>query len=391
MVEPRDILLTAFEPSGDALAAGLIAQLRLQRPQMKIWALGGPKMAAAGAELIETTTEHPVMLAGALGQAWAHRQRLKRLERWLASHPLAALVPTDSPAANWSICKLVRKRQPQARIVHLAAPQIWAWASWRIHKLRRLTDHVLCLLPFEPPWLGERGVVGTFVGHPIFEHGDPPPTLPAGSSIQGDLILALLPGSRRGELHKNWPTMLQAFVQLRRKYPQLAGYVAAVNRPARQWLTEASQGQEAGLHILEGRTDEIISRADVVLAVSGTVTLQVAWHRKPMAAMYNVSRLMWNLLGRWLVSARTFALPNIIAAADGRERLVREFIPHFGAVAPIVAELDRLLSDPAARAAQRARLEEVCVHFQDRPFGQLAAAKLLEVVEGRESSPKAGG
>ena len=165
----RDILFTAFEPSGDALAAPMITRLLEQHPGLRVWALGGPKMLAAGADLIETTTDNPAMLLGAASQARAHQQRLKRLTKWLNDHKLAALVPVDSPAANWSICKLVRKTQPAAKIIHLAAPQLWAWAPWRIKKLRRLTDHVLCLLPFEPDWFTARGVRATFVGHPLFD------------------------------------------------------------------------------------------------------------------------------------------------------------------------------------------------------------------------------
>src|SRR6185503_19635699 len=118
MPQPRAILITAFEPSGDALAAGLIAELKRQRPEIAIHALGGPKMAAAGATIIETTTEDAVMLGGAIKHARVHHQRVKRIKAWLRANPIDALVPTDSPAANWAICKAVRKLQPKAKIVH---------------------------------------------------------------------------------------------------------------------------------------------------------------------------------------------------------------------------------------------------------------------------------
>ncbi len=168
--DPRGgLLFTAFEPSGDCLAAPVIDTIRRREPQVPIWAFGGGRMEAAGATLIERTTDRAVMLAGIAVQARRHQRRLAALKRWLADHPLAVHVPVDSPAANWSICRLVRRQASDASIVHLAAPQLWAWATWRVRRLRRLTDRVLCLLPFEPAWFARRGIPGVFVGHPLFD------------------------------------------------------------------------------------------------------------------------------------------------------------------------------------------------------------------------------
>jgi len=407
MPPPRAILVTAFEPSGDALAAGLIAELKRQRPEITIHALGGPKMAAAGATIIETTTEDAVMLGGAIKHARVHMQRVKRLRAWLRANPIDALVPTDSPAANWAICKAVRKIQPKAKIVHLAAPQVWAWASWRIRKLRRLTDHVLCMLPFEPEWFGQRGVPATFVGHPIFEAASAKQRAqhsPADAS--NGRRLALLPGSRKSEWERNWKTMLQATEVLRRKHPSLSVSVAASSgkafetlknaehfgdsTPTRQFYEAAMSDEGAEgifastpwLTYYRGKTDEVIAEADVVLVVSGTATLQVASHRKPMVALYNVSRLTWNFLGRWIVATRTFTLPNLISEADGNGRVIPELVPHFGDVNAVVEAVDALLRDGAARAKQREGLDRVCSHFEGKSFGKLATAKFLEVIEG---------
>ena len=99
-------------------------------------------MRRSGAELIESTTDRAMMLAGAATQAYEHLKRLGRLKKWLLDNKITAFVPTDSPAANWSICAKVRRHQPEAKVVHLVAPQLWAWAPWRVKKLRRLTDHV---------------------------------------------------------------------------------------------------------------------------------------------------------------------------------------------------------------------------------------------------------
>lgn len=386
------ILFTAFEPSGDTLAAPIIAELRRRRPGTPVWALGGPRMREAGAEVLEATTAHAVMLAGAAGQAWTHRRRLRRLAAWLregsTTRPLLAHVPTDSPAANWSICKLVQETRPAAKVVHLAAPQLWAWAPGRIRKLRRLTDHVLCLLPFEPAWFAARGVPATFVGHPIFDRlRASPPEAGVVRWPVGGPRLALLPGSRAGELRRNLPTMLAAYARLRGRWGGLCGVFAAVDAAAAERVraaiaaSEPATGRLEGINVGVGQTDAVLAAADAVLVVSGTATLQVAAHRKPMVILYNVSRGAWHLAGRWLVQTRTFTLPNLIAEADGLGRIVPELVPHFGDPAPVAEAVGALLADPAAAGAQVRGLEKVCGHFTGVSFAETATDRLLGVIE----------
>ncbi|MEX0886075.1 MAG: hypothetical protein WD009_06510 [Phycisphaeraceae bacterium] len=391
------ILFTAFEPSGDALAAVLIAALKQGRPELAIHALGGPRMAAAGAELIEATTDQPVMLLSAARQALVHRARLKRLDAFLRRHPVAAFVPTDSPAANWSVCKLVRRRCPEARIVHLAAPQLWAWAPWRIHKLRRLTDHLLCLLPFEPDWFEQRGVPATFVGHPLFDErradavaareaasrGDGPSEV---RNPQSELVpprLALLPGSRSAEVRANAATMLAVACEMERRVPGLVVEVAAADaireRLMRDMLDRVTGPTQ--LLITTGRADDVLSRADAALVVSGTATLHAAVHRTPMVVVYRAGWLAWQAIGRWIVSTRTFSLPNLIARGQGRGRVVPEHVPHFGDVGELVRDLEPLVTDAAAREAQRAALDEVIAPFIETRFAEAAPAALLRVMD----------
>lgn len=376
MNPPRDILFTAFEPSGDALAARLIAELKRRDPDRMIHALGGPKMRDAGAELIEMTTEHGVMLLGALAQANAHRKRIKRLAAWMAEHELAAVVPTDSPAANWSVCKLARKLHPSAKIVHLAAPQLWAWASWRIKKMRRLSDHVLCLLPFEPDWFGSREMRATFVGHPLFE-ADAAAPLTRHDDNEAGPKLALLPGSRTAEVKRNWPTMCGVVERLRGEYPDLRCVVAASDDTRAALLGTLPPGVETVI----GQTDAALAWSDAALAVSGTVTLQMAMRRRPMVVLFNLNRVSWTLAGQFLIDTRTFALPNLITESQGWGRLVPEFVPHFGAVEPLAEALAPLLSPGPARETQLAGFERIHELFGSVSFAQTAADALLETVQ----------
>lgn len=386
MAEPRTIFFAAFEPSGDILAARLMEELKKRDPSWRFVAFGGPKMRAAGAELLEETTEHAKMALGVLSEVQNHRRRLKVLTSWLKQNDIAALVPVDSPAANWSVCRMVRRHRPQAKVVHLVCPQVWGWASWRVRRLQKLSDRVLCLLPFEPDWLGERGVEGVFVGHPVFEEQE---AVAAAVSLDGlatdaGAKLTMMPGSRKSELEKNWPTMRAVFAQLAEEVDGLRGVVALREPGDAATLERVSQAvggaMPAGLQVVAGRTEDALAWADVVFVKSGTSTLQVAARGVSMVSFYNANKAVWHGLARWLVDTQTFALPNLVSEWQGLGRVSPEFVPHFGEPAPLVEALRPLLLDGKARAAQQRALVRVAEAFADVDFGDAAAAGFLEVV-----------
>lgn len=384
MSDRAGILFTTFEPSGDMLAAGVVTVLRREHPDLPIYALGGPRLEAAGATLLEHTTEHASMGLSTLAQAFAHKKRLGRLGAWLKDNNIRALIPVDSPAANWSICKLVRTHRPEARIIHLVAPQLWAWGEWRIRRMRRLSDHALCILPFEPQWFTSRGVPATFVGHPVC---DPACHKPVDDDV-ADLPaphprLGLLPGSRTGEIRKNWPTMLAAFMQLKSKHPELQAVIAALDTRLEGMIRQITQENAGawpdGLEIVVGRVESVLRWCDAVLVTSGTATLQVAARGRPMVAMYNLNQLLFRLFAQWLISTRTFTLPNLISEWLKMGRVMPEFVPHYGQVEPIVREVDRLLSDEHAMAAQRKGLSRVVAALGEQCFSQEAARRIGEM------------
>ena len=384
MSATKALLFTAFEPSGDHIAGALIAELKRREPDRPIYALGGPTMQAAGAELIETTTEHAVMLGGAAGQVKQHLKRLGRLKAWLADHPIQALIPTDSPAANWSVCGAVRKMQPEAKVVHLVAPQLWAWAPWRIRKLRRLTDHVMCLFPFEPDWFQSRGVDATFVSHPLYakitgERTPPGDELPKTKGPK----LALLPGSRQSEIKNNWPTMLSAYRRLHASHHDLTAVVAATD-PARAHQVELMSPLGVlprGMHMIVGDADAVLNWADAGMVVSGTATLHAAAHGMPMAVFYNLKRWEWHLVGRWLVQTRTMSLPNLIGESMGLGRIVPELMPHFGDPDPLVRAVKPLLKVGDARRQQQHAFKQVRKSFMEKQFEKTAADTLANVLK----------
>lgn len=385
--EPPCILFTAFEPSGDEHAAPVIRHLRATRPDVAIYALGGPKMKAAGATLIENTVNDAAMLAGALAKINEHRAIRRRIRAWLADHPVALHVPTDSPAANWGICKITKPLG--AKVVHLVAPQVWAWASWRVKRLQKWSDRTLCLLPFEPAWFAKHDIDARFIGHPLFNEPLDTEALDSIAATFPDAKtkLTLLPGSRPGEIRKNWPLMRRVFTEVDGRLSGCEAVVAVGSDRQREQLMRLDPTIGGKLQIVTGQTDAAIHWADAVLTVSGTVTLHVARHAKPMAIVYRVPWLNWQLIGRWLIDTRTFTLPNLIANdgphKDRTRHIVREFVPQLSDHAtPIADEVVSLIEDDPKRAAQHEAVREALTKFDGHDAGHEAAEAILEVFDG---------
>ncbi|MCA9273066.1 MAG: lipid-A-disaccharide synthase [Phycisphaerales bacterium] len=377
---PRALLFCSFEPSGDDHASTVIAELKARHPDLKIYAWGGPRMAAAGAEVVEQTGRDAVMGMPGLAKIQEHRRINERIEAWMDRNPIAAFVAVDSPAANFPICKLAKKRG--IRVVHLVAPQVWAWGKWRVKKLRRLTDMVLCLLPFEEKWFEGKDVPAKFVGHPLFDIPLDDAALDAAAARmpQGSPKIALLPGSRPKEHLNNFPILLESFKRLKADRPETVGVVAATTPEVAESLRETAKslgGWPDGLSMEIRSTDAVVRWCDLALVVSGTVTLQIARQQKPMVIVYKTGRLFYELVGRWILTAPFFTLPNLIA---GR-RIVPELVPHFGDAEPIVQEASRLIEDESLADQQRQELSKVVEKFAHLD-ASVHAADAIERVAG---------
>ena len=380
------LLFTAFEPSGDEHASVVIRELLRRDPTRVIHAWGGAQMERAGARIVERTGDAAAMGMPGLAKIQEHRRINRRVEAWVAEHRPTLHVPVDSPAANFPICKITKAHG--ARVVHLVAPQMWAWGSWRVKKLRRLTDHVLCLLPFEPEWFGARAVRATFVGHPLLDHPlDEDAIAKAVARFPtGSPRVALMPGSRPAEIGRNFPIMLGALRRIRLQQPDAVCVVAATTEPVRDRLramAESLGGWPEGMDVEVAGVDAATRWCDLAICVSGTVTLHVARQHKPIVVLYRVPAWQYWLVARWLLASPHIALPNLVA---GR-RIVPEFAPKTNDdPAPIAEAALRLLGDPVERERVIADLGVMMRRFGDHSAAHGAAdaieAILRETVAG---------
>jgi lipid-A-disaccharide synthase len=370
------ILFTAFEPSGDAHAAPVIAELLRVAPHLKIYACGGEKMEQAGAKLISRTADDGSMGVGALGKIGRVRKEIRGVKRWCRANRLLLHVPVDSPAANFPICKFVRRKG--CRIVHLVAPQVWAWGGWRIGKLRRRTDLVLCLLPFEEQWFNDRDVPARFIGHPAInrELDDDAIAERCRGLPHGSPRIALFPGSRSQEVTANIRLLASAFNELQGRHSGAAGVIVAANPELAKLVRGKLKIFPTGLHMVTGDADEVIGWCDLALAVSGTVTLHIARQCKPMIGVYRTSILSW-LLSKVILRAPYRLLPNIIAERE----IVPEFVPHPFGPAPVVREASRFLNDSKHAAILTEQLRRVILRFANKRPAEEAAALILKILK----------
>ena len=377
------VLFTAFEPSGDDHASSVIAALRARRPDIRVFAWGGPKMQAAGAIIVERTGDDAVMGVPGLKKIHEHRLINRRVAEWISVHRPDLHVPVDSPAANFPICEAARARG--VRIVHVVAPQIWAWGPWRIGKLRRLTDLVLCLLPFEEGWFTTRGVPAHFIGHPIFDHAVDEASLDRiGSGFPvaraGEWKLALMPGSRPSELERNFPLMLDAFRLIRKSRPHVIGMVAARNEVTQRRLESIAArvgGWPDGLHCAAGKTEAVIRWCHLSIVVSGTVTLQIARQARPMVIQYVANPWFFHAVARWIVKTKFFTLPNLIMGHE----VAPEYVPHLGGPEPIADAAMALIDDPIRYQRQIADLREIARRFEGRNAAEAAAVEIDRMLQ----------
>jgi len=357
MKDPR-ILISAGEASGDLHAANLVRALRRLAPKADIVGLGGPRLRAAGARLFADTVEFGIIGVGPLaGSFWRYLDLLSRTDRFLAAWRPDVVVTIDCPGFHFLLASRIRARR--IPLLWYIPPQLWAWATGRVHKLRRRFTHVACVLPHEEAFFHNAGVPATFVGHPVVDHlrnldSDEAfiASLRAGS---GERLVALLPGSRRQEIGP----ILARQLAVARALADRAGacrFVLALADPAhRRWTDPITSTSGLEVRTVVGKTHEVESAADLALVASGTATLELAFYGTPMAVCYNITWAGWNLLGRWLIKTPYLSLPNTLA---GR-RIVPEFMRNRREGPKAIEEISRLLLDEQTRRKIKADLAEV--------------------------------
>lgn len=355
------LFFSVGEPSGDQHAAHLIAEMRRRIPGFEAVGFGGPLMQAAGCRLLFRMTDLAIMgifrVIPLLLTFWRlHRQA----KRCMDDVRPDAVVLVDFPGFNWHIARAAKKRG--IPVFYYMPPQLWAWAPWRIEKVRKFVDHILSGLTFERDWYASRGVDVAYVGHPFFDevadhHLDR--DFLAERRIDGVRNIGILPGSRHLEVTRNGPAILRVMRNIAQRHPDVVFRVACYKELHRTLLRriQAELGIELPVEYCVGKTPEVVELAECCLMVSGSVSLELLARRTPAAVIYKCGPLS-EMLAKLFLTCKYISLPNLIA-----ERLVMPEFYYSGDDAPVVSEMSRLLdgwlANPVALATKRQELNDL--------------------------------
>jgi len=378
---PVRIGIIAGEASGDLLGARLMSAIRRHLPDVRFEGIGGSEMQAGGCNSLFPMERLSVL---GLTEIIGHYVELYRLRKHLIAHFLAnppdIFIGVDSPGFNLGVEEQLRRAG--IATVHYVSPQVWAWRTWRVQKIKRAVDRILVLFPFEQGFYAKHGVEATFVGHPLADeiHGDDDP-LPHRARLKLDLkrpTVALLPGSRVSEIKALADLFVETCQWLIARHPQIQFVIPFVNRRTQVLFEEAIRRHQAWDLTIKrfiGHSREVMAAADVVLLASGTATLEAMLVRRLMVVTYRVSRLSF-----WLMRAFShislYAMPNNLA---GRH-LVPELLQNDATPEKLGTAVERYLSRPLHAREALKMFERLAERLRGNASEQAAQA-VLEVLQ----------
>lgn len=378
--------LVAGEASGDLLGAGLIRAIRTRVPDAEFEGISGPEMQAAGCEQWE---EADALAVFGLIEPLAHIPRLLRLRRSLVrrwrERPPDVFVGIDAPDFNLGLEKALRKSG--IKTVHYVSPTVWVWRAGRIKTVREAADRVLCIFPFEKAIYDEHGVEAVFVGHPKAD------MLPAEVDVNAarrslglgeERLVAILPGSRKSEVDRLGPQFAAAAAAVARECEDVRFVTAVASAKLRPSIEAqvAATGVGDRFTVVDGKSIEVLSAADVVLLAAGTAALESVLLGKPTISAYQVSKLSATIIRLMGLRTRYYTMPNLMAD----ELLVPEFIQEDMRPEALADAVLGLLNDPARCEAISRRFaklrSELALGADDR------AADAVIKLAGQENESK---
>jgi lipid-A-disaccharide synthase len=314
------LFFSVGEPSGDVHGANLIRALHKIEPTVEVIGLGGPEMTAVGAKLQADLTQLAVMgFFAAIMKIHRFAAMLWLVNETLRNNRPDAVVMIDFPGFNWWVAR--RAKAHGIPVFYYGTPQVWAWAQWRVKKMKRLVDHVLCKLPFEVPWYESHGVRATYVGHPFFDEVRRYQLDDAFMAQQQGIgpLVAILPGSRTQEVIANFRWQLRSAAIIHQRIPTARFAVAAYREAHATMIHDVMDSEQlpAGLHIkvFVKRTPELINLAECCIAVSGSVSLELLHYTKPTVILYCISPFM-NWVQSYLRKVKFITLVNLFVAKN---------------------------------------------------------------------------
>lgn len=350
------IFISAGEPSGDLHAGNLVRALRRIDPDIHCAGFGGDRLLDAGAELLYPLTRLSVMwFPHVLKSYRTFCDIIRQADDYFRDRKPGAVVLIDYPGLHWWLAR--RAKDLGIPVFYFVPPQLWAWGAWRIEKMRRYVDHVICSLPFEPEWYRQRGVATQYFGHPYFDELDAQQC--DESFVETQLsesrpIVAVLPGSRQQEVRLNWPSLHKAINEIHGQRNDVRFLVGAFNREQADSMQSTLGLSQLPVEVHVGRTAEIIRTATACMSVSGSVGLELLRAVVPSVVCYRLRRIDVPFL--WLLKkSRYISIVNLLADAEVFPEFVTSRCPGSAMAKQILDWLDC----PTSLYERRRRLLEL--------------------------------
>lgn len=351
----KRVMIIAGEASGDAHASRLVSAMRSLEPGLVFYGIGGPLMEAAGVRVLYPSSRLSVVglieVAEHLGDI-SEAFFLVREVLSLARPDL--LICVDFPDFNFLAAKAAKKKG--IKVLYYISPQVWAWRTGRVKKIRSLVDHMAVILPFEKEFYEKSGVSVTFVGHPLLDQEDRIPV----NAPSGGLLVALAPGSRRGEVLRHLPSMLEAAAIIKEKRPEARFAVPCAPGLEPSFIEAVIGDFSAGnasapeIEVWPGGMEKVFREAAAAIMVSGTVTLEAALAGLPHIIIYRLSPVTY-MLGRLLIKVPHIGLANLIA---GKE-VAGELIQNEASPAKMAQSILKIVESPESLEKAKAGLARV--------------------------------
>ncbi len=348
--QPKNVMIIAGEASGDLHGAMLVQALHRKTRRLLVYGIGGEAMRAAGVRIvIDAATLSVVGITEVFSRLAILKRAVNTAKQMLRQLSPDLLILIDFPDFNLHVAAEARRRG--IPVLYYISPQLWAWRSGRVKKIRRRVDHMAVILPFEADFYRRWRVPVSFVGHPLLDHGAPP--VAEVQHWRRSRVVGLLPGSRDGEVARHLPIMLQAAKRLAAWEPDLRFLVSIAGGVGKDVVRDAvaAGGVPPGTEMLDGGMRRILSESRMVMAVSGTVTLETGISGMPMVIIYRVSPVSY-LLGKLLIRVDHIGLVNLIV---GR-KVVPELIQHEANPETLARTVAAMLADPRRLEEMREQL-----------------------------------
>ena len=373
--------IVAGEKSGDYLGAELIKAIKARYPEAEFVGLCGPLMQGQGAKTLDVMSKISIMgfdgLFSSLGDILAIRKKIK--ECMLDWKP-DVFIGIDVPDFNLSLEK--KLKSSGIPTVHYVSPTVWAWRGGRIKKIRKAVTMMLTLFPFEEVFYKNKQVLSKYVGHPLAKtvlQWQIEPSFSQDYKPEGKKLVAILPGSRMGEVSRLAPVMLEGAVQLSQKYPELAFVIPAANEKIKRYLHKELSVSSTPVKVIDGQSRELLALCDLAVLASGTAALEAGLFAKPMVVMYKVSKLSEMYAARTMV-VKHFSMPNHLTSPP----IVPELIQENATVENMVAEVGKLLDQPEYYQHMHTTLAAIAPAL-NQESGRLACDAIEQVIKEHQN------